>query len=120
MPTLDGLWLPISAELAGEPAPAEVLQQTELELRDGRYWVRFGGEVSDRGRYAIDATASTPARLTLNGTNGPNAGRTIPCLFELGTDELTVCYGLDGNCPAAFATAAGTQLYLVRYRRTPG
>lgn len=117
MSTLDGLWQPTFAELAGELAPAEFLAQTELELRDGRYWVRFGGEVSDRGLFLIDDAAGPPARLTLRGTNGVNAGRTIPCLFESTATTLTVCYGLDGHCPGSFATAAGTQLYLVRYRR---
>lgn len=113
---LDGVWLPVSAELSGEAAPAMVLERTEFELRDGRYWVRFGNEVSDRGLYSIDADTA-PAQMMLRGTNGPNAGRVIPSIFKLTDAALTVCYGLDGIRPGAFATSAGGRLYLVHYRR---
>ncbi len=112
--SLDGLWQPISAEFSGEKAPAEVIERTELELRLGRYTVRFGGESSDAGTFTGDA-----ATLTLQSAEGTNAGRTIPCVFQLKGDLLRICFGLDGTRPTAFATAAGDQRYLVTYRRRP-
>lgn len=116
MPPLDGVWRPVRAELAGEPAPALVLERTEVELREGRYWVRFGDEVSDRGLYTVE-TGASPAHLTLRGTNGTNAGRSIPCIYRLAAAELVVCYGLAGERPATFASAADAPHYLVHYRR---
>ena len=121
---LAGTWEMIHAEFAGEKAPEFVVLKTEVELTAVDYAVRFAGETADCGTYALDLTC-TPHALTLTGVEGPNAGRTIPCLFQLAGDRLRICCGLDGTAPAGFATAAGTQLYLATYRRktpavTPG
>ncbi|MDP2136389.1 MAG: hypothetical protein Q8J74_00910 [Candidatus Didemnitutus sp.] len=112
MPSLEALWQPLYAELDGEEAPAEVLQQSELELRRGGYVVRFGGIAADQGTYTLDANG-----LTLCGMVGPNAGRTIPCLFKFVEDTLMICYGLSGTRPEKFQTRQDGQLYLVTYRR---
>ncbi len=118
-PNLDGTWEMIRAELGGEDSPDLLALRVELELAGGAYTVRFAGQVADRGTYACDA-ACVPATLVISGVAGPNAGRLIPCIYQLAGDRLRVCYGLDGAAPAAFATAAGTQQYLATYRRKHG
>lgn len=115
--SLDGLWQPLYAELDGERAPAEVLQQTEFEVRGGTYAVRFGQITADTGAFFVETDVAH--HCTLRGTAGPNAGRTIPCLFKFIDDTLMICYGLGGTRPANFRTAPGTQLYLATYRRKP-
>ena len=115
MQKLEGLWQPLYAELEGEEAPVEVLQQTEVELTADAYTVRFGGVAADCGTYARESHA--PNHLTLHGEAGPNAGRTIPCLFKFVDDTLIICYGLSGVRPINFRTAPGTRHYLVTYRR---
>lgn len=112
--TPEGRWRPVQAELDGEAAPMEVLERTEVEFAAGRYAVRFGHLTADEGTFALDPA---PGHFTLRGTQGPNAGRTIPCLFAFAGADLRVCYGLEGERPAAFATQAGSGLYLVTYRR---
>jgi uncharacterized protein (TIGR03067 family) len=102
------------AELAGEDAPDMLALRVELELTADTYVVRFAGQVADRGTYQLE-----DAVLTLTGTQGPNRGRTIPCILQLAGDRLRVCYGLDGTLPTGFATKAGTQHYLATYRRKP-
>ena len=111
---LIGRWQMIRAELAGEPAPDLVTRRMVLELGTGRYSVVYAGEISDAGEWADGATAGT---LTLLGKEGPNAGRRIPCLYQLAGDRLRVCYGLDGAEPTDFATAGLTQRYTATYRR---
>ncbi len=113
--SLEGRWRPLYAELDGEQAPQEVLQQTELELAAGIYTVRFGGVASDTGSFVVETESSH--YLTLHGAIGPNAGRTIPCLFKFIDDTLMICFGLGGARPKNFRTASGTQLYLVTYSR---
>jgi len=110
--SLEGIWQPVYAELDGEEAPIEVLQQTVVEFSLGEYFVSFGGEISDQGSYLVDTFG-----LTLSGLAGPNAGRVIPCIFKCGGDTLTICYGLGGARPKKFATRSGQQLYLVNYQR---
>ena len=115
MQSLEGIWQPVSAEHDGEAAPKIVLDRMEIELAGGKYTVRFGGVAADEGTYAVDAEG-----LTLLGVSGPNAGRTIPCLFKFIGGILSICYGLGGTRPPAFATGKGQQLYLANYRRKPG
>jgi uncharacterized protein (TIGR03067 family) len=116
MQSLDGLWQPLYAELDGAEAPQEVLQQTEVELSGGKYTVRFGGIASDCGTFSITA-GKLRSELNLVGTEGTNAGKTIPCLFKFLDDTLMICYGLGGERPKSFSTAAGSQRYLVTYAR---
>ena len=111
-----GVWQMLRAELAGETAPELVARRTVIELSPDRYLVRFDGQPVDRGTCAIDDTAA-PKTMTLCGESGPNAGRTIPCLYQLVGDRLRICYGLDGTPPTDFSTAVGQPRYLATYRR---
>lgn len=114
--TIQGTWLPIAAELGGQPVPDAVLKTIRLRLAAGRYEV-FVGEQPDRGTYTMDAAAA-PKCITVTGTDGANAGKTFPAIYELTGDTLRICYDLSGSKrPAEFKTAGGTALYLVTYRR---
>jgi uncharacterized protein (TIGR03067 family) len=112
MSSLAGTWEMIRAEQGGAESPELVALRVELDLTTDTYLVRFAGQVADRGTFTVAESA-----LTLTGTDGPNRGRTIPCIFQLAGDRLRICYGLDGTAPTAFATAAGTPHYLATYRR---
>ena len=112
MKDLEGIWQPLYAELGGEEAPKMMLDKMEVELADGKYTVRFGGVASDHGTFAVDE-----AGLTLVGINGPNAGRTIPCLYKFVGETLSICYGLGGKRPEKHHTGKDPQLYLVNYTR---
>jgi uncharacterized protein (TIGR03067 family) len=110
--SLEDIWQPLYAELGGEEAPKMVLDRMEVELAGGKYTVRFGGAVADHGSFTVDAHG-----LTLVGIAGPNAGRTIPCIFKLEGDALSICYGLGGVRPTKHSTGGDPQLYLVNYTR---
>jgi uncharacterized protein (TIGR03067 family) len=115
-PALHGTWEMIRAELNGENSLELLALRVELELDHSTYLVRFAGEVADHGTYTHHE-AGPPARLTIQGSIGPNAGRTIPCIYQLAGDRLRVCYGMDGSAPTAFASPAGSPHYLATYRR---
>jgi hypothetical protein len=51
---------------------------------------------------------------------GPNAGRTIPCLYKFNGSVLSICYGLGGIRPDRFKTAKEQQRYLANYQRKEG
>lgn len=110
--SLTGTWEMIRAEQNGELSPELVALRVELELTSATYVVRFAGQIADQGTISCDA-----ARFTLIGTEGPNAGRTVPCIYQLAGDRLRVCYGLDGIAPTGFSTTAGSAQYLATYRR---
>lgn len=113
---LEGTWLPATAELAGKPFPDEVRKSIKLVIKGDRYTVTIGEQV-DRGTLKLDANAR-PRSLDITGTEGPNKGRTIPAIYEESGDTLRICYDLSGKMrPVAFKSEAGTQLFLVCYRR---
>jgi uncharacterized protein (TIGR03067 family) len=110
---LEGIWQPVYAEMDGEEAPKMMLDKMEIELTGGEYAVRFGGVTADQGSYVIEGDG----HLTLAGMIGPNAGRTIPCLFKFAGGALSICYGLSGTRPAKFTSTEGSQIYLANYQR---
>lgn len=113
---VQGTWSPTKAELGGRPMPDAVLKRISLKLDNGKYEVLVGEE-SDRGTYALDST-SKPRSMTITGTEGPNAGKTFPAIYEINGDTLRICYDLSGTKrPTEFKTVAGTMLYLVTYSR---
>lgn len=114
---LEGIWQMIRAEHAGEEAPEVVVKHTTLEFVQVRYQVRFNGEIIDQGRVETKQSP-TQKTLLLFGTSGPNAGRTINCIYQQVGHRLRVCYGLDGVRPSDFTTKPGQNRYLAIYRRT--
>lgn len=113
---LEGTWRLVRAETGGENSPELVALSVELRLSGGEYVVTFAREVADRGTYSLSVAAGVEI-LTLLGTEGPNAGRTIPCLYQRVGGRLRVCYGLDGRLPTAFSTRDRPETYLATYRR---
>lgn len=113
---VQGTWLPVKAELSGQPWTEDMLKAIVLKLNDGKYEVSVAGQL-DRGTYALDPKA-TPKAMTITGAEGPNKGKAFPCIYELNGDTLCVCYDLSGKkTPTEFGTAKGTPLYLVTYTR---
>ena len=114
--TIDGAWLPSSAELGGKKFPDEVRKAIKLEVKDNKYTVTVGTAV-DQGTVKLDPSAK-PKALDITGTDGPNKGKKIPAIYERKGDTLRICYDLSGKSrPTEFKTETGTQLFLVTYKR---
>jgi uncharacterized protein (TIGR03067 family) len=114
---MQGTWLPTTAELGGQKFPDEVRKSIKLVLKGDQYTVTVGTEGNDRGTVKVNSSAK-PKAMDITGTDGPNKGKTFPCIYELTGDTLKVCYDLSGKArPADFSTKPGTQLYLVTYQR---
>jgi uncharacterized protein (TIGR03067 family) len=113
---VQGTWVPVKAEMAGQAMPDALLKSIVLKLDQGKYEVSVAGKI-DKGTCTQDPT-TTPKRLSIQGTDGPNAGKTFLCIYEVDGDTFRVCYDLSGmKHPEDFATAKGTSLYLVTYAR---
>jgi len=114
----DGVWKPIAAVLGGVPLPEGAVKAITLKVTDGRYEVTIEGEGPDKGTCTLDTT-TTPKRMTIIGTDGPNQGKTILAIYEMkDAVSMRVCYDLSGTeFPKEFKAPKGSQLYLVGYRR---
>jgi uncharacterized protein (TIGR03067 family) len=113
---LVGTWKMEKADLAGMDLTALFKTATLETTADGKYTVTVNGQ-KDSGTITLDS-AKTPKVMTIKSTEGPNKGKTIPAIYKLDGDALTVCYNLDGkDPPTAFATKPDTQLFLATYKR---
>ena len=90
---VQGTWLPVKAELAGQPMPDTVLKSISLKLDNGKYEVFAAGK-PDRGTYTLEST--TEPKSMAVGAEGPNNGKTLPAIYELKGDTLRICYDLSG------------------------
>ena len=94
---LEGAWVPVAANVAGQNLIVNELRVKYLVLDSGGYSiVDRTNHIVDRGDYLVD-DASSPQTMDIVGREGPNAGRTMLAIYELDADRLTVCYDLDGK-----------------------
>src|SRR5687768_11107136 len=104
----DGVWKPISAALAGSKVPKPALNAITLRISGTNYEVSVIGEKQpDRGTHALDES-TTPKRITIISTNGPNKGQTFLGIYEVtDSNSLRVCYDLSGTAfPEKFESTA--------------
>ena len=115
----DGVWKPVAGVLGGARLPQPALDAITLKVSGANYEVSVTGEKEpDKGSRTLDES-TTPKRITLNSTNGPNKGKTFLGIYEMkDANSMRVCYDLSGTqFPKEFKAPKGTQLYLVDYRR---
>jgi len=113
---MEGTWLMETAEISGNKFPDELRKATKLVMKGSKYTLTVGN-MPDKGTVKIDSSA-TPKTMDITGTDGPNKGKTIPCIYELDGDTLKVCYNLGGkDRPTEFKTTAESKYFLVTFKR---
>lgn len=115
----EGSWRPIAAILGGTKVPKPALDAITLKITGTNYEVKVVGEKEpDLGTFKIDSSTS-PKRMTITSTNGPNRGKTFLAIYEMkDSGSMRVCYDLSGTeFPKEFKAPRGTSFYLVGYRR---
>ena len=111
-----GTWQVITAKAAGEALPDTLVKTMLLTLTETTYTVSVAG-TPDKGIVEVDESASPP-RLTITGTDGPNAGSTIKAIYALNGDDLTIAYDRSGEAfPEDFESRAGKNDFVAVYRR---
>jgi uncharacterized protein (TIGR03067 family) len=87
-----------------------------LELTDGKYKLT-GAERPDEGTWSLHPDKK-PLGIDVNGTDGPNKGKTLLAIVELRGDKLRICYDLSGKTrPTKFESRRKTLLFLAEYKR---
>lgn len=114
--SLEGRWQMVRAIYQGVAAPEEISARTVLELFAASYAVTFDGATTDQGTLEYNES-DTMESIRLVGTVGPNAGRTILCLFQQVGERLRICFGLDGILPRDFTAPKDENRYLATYRK---
>jgi uncharacterized protein (TIGR03067 family) len=116
-PPYEGHWTANSATLAGKALPRVITDSIELAVTGVQYEVNVGGR-TDKGTCTVDRETS-PNRMTITGTDGPNAGKKILTIFDFPeATQMRVCYDLTGTAyPDRFESTAENGLFLVIYER---
>lgn len=113
---LVGKWKVEKAELGGQDAMS-FAKDVKLELLDGgKYKLDLLGQ-KDEGTFTVDPSKS-PKEMDIKGTDGPNKGKTIKCIYKIDGDTATLCYELGGDGrPTKFETKPESKQFLVVYKR---
>jgi uncharacterized protein (TIGR03067 family) len=94
-PALDGVWVPVAADVSGSGLVVAELRVARFIIEGGHYHiVDRRQQIVDRGALHWDA-AACPCTLDLIGEEGPYAGKRMLALIELNAERLCVCYDLE-------------------------
>lgn len=97
-PDLNGKWVPIEQEIAGNAIPEAAFATQQLIIEDSLYTLT--AESVDKGVIRINEN-----KMDIYGRDGVNQGKHFTALFKLEQAQLTICYNLKGDAyPETFST----------------
>src|SRR6476646_8424080 len=95
---LNGTWVPVQEEIAGNALPSAAFQTQKLVLNDSTYI--FTAESVDKGVVKYSGN-----KMDIYGKEGVNSGKHFTAIYKLENDQLTICYDLSANSyPTAYDT----------------
>jgi uncharacterized protein (TIGR03067 family) len=116
---MQGTWVLVGRQFAGETATFEQLQKMQA-----RYVVK-GNKVTFTSRGDLDGRESTlkldpaasPRALDWTNTTEPAKGKTILAIYKLEGETLTICFGTEKERPTEFGANLGNDRLVVVWRR---
>jgi uncharacterized protein (TIGR03067 family) len=112
-----GAWAIEKATLGGKDFTGTLKDGKLTIAAGGKYESVVGGQ-TDTGTFTTDEKATPKAMDIKSETDGPLKGKTVPSIYELKGDSLTVCYDLDLKArPAKFESPDKSNVLLVVYKR---
>jgi uncharacterized protein (TIGR03067 family) len=114
---MEGTWVLTSMTFEGKAPPPEGLAKVRLEVRDGRFTFRHGPS-----HFAAEVTDFEPlAEPRAIDLTRERDKQTLPGIYKLEGDTLTLCTASRGGRPADFSAGPGSPNLLRVYRRArPG
>ncbi len=108
---LNGTWVPVKQELAGNTIPKAYYAKQKLIIKDSTYVVE--AENIDEGTISIWKN-----KIDIYGKDGVNKGRHITAIYKIEKNQLIICYNLGGiGFPENFITRGKPQYFLAVYRK---
>ena len=113
---LQGVWVPTSMEINGQPASAKEVERTRFTFKGEKLLFRHSKDEGkeEEGTFKADSKKS-PKQLDITIKN-----KTLHGIYEVKGDELKVCYETGEkpeNRPTKFATNKEEELVLIVFKR---
>jgi uncharacterized protein (TIGR03067 family) len=86
-PVLNGTWVPLRQEFAGNPLPASVFEKQKLIISDTAY--TLFAESMDKGILHFQEN-----KMDIFGKEGVNEGKHFTAIYKYENNELSICYNL--------------------------
>src|SRR4051812_33629827 len=98
---LQGSWQVEMLEAEGSPAPAELVTNVFITIKDDEFEV-FNMGTEAAGTFALDSTTQ-PRHIDIHCEAGPDRGKNWPGIYDVNGDTMRVCYSrLGKKRPATF------------------
>ena len=116
---LAGRWVPVAAEVSGQPLEISDLRVASLSFTDDNYAIvdRSGATV-DAGTWELGSLTALRA-IDLLGSHGPYAGRRVLAIIALDGDRLCIAYDLEcAKRPSGWKHEREQLLLCITYMRS--
>ena len=112
-----GNWQATSAVMAGTPFEESLVSSITLAVSEETYETSVGGQ-PDCGTCELDRT-TTPYRMLLKGTEGPNKDKTMLAIFDFPEPgQMRVAYDITGKAyPTDFESSPENGIFVATYQR---
>lgn len=108
---LNGTWLPVRQELAGNPLHKSMYETQTLIINDSNYTVI--AKSLDKGVIRYQGN-----KMDIYSRVGFNAGKHFTAIYKLENGQLVICYNLAGDSyPSAFVTKDKKKFFLSVFSR---
>jgi uncharacterized protein (TIGR03067 family) len=115
---LEGTWAPVDGELKGKPLPPELKEKIRITFSGDKISIqRQQGDVG-HATFKLDP-AKKPRHIDITPSDGPEAGKTVPGIYEVEGDrlKLAIAEGEGAARPAEFKAPEGSRVTYLLFER---
>jgi uncharacterized protein (TIGR03067 family) len=110
---MQGTWKAASIESGGKQRPDKDIKNWKLTIDGNKMTARDGDDFLDASTFTLDA-AKKPRAIEIVYTAGPDRGKKLTGIYEIGKDTLKICVTLrDKDGPTDFVSKPDTDHTLV-------
>jgi uncharacterized protein (TIGR03067 family) len=111
-----GVWKVAGLEANGSAVPSEDIPSILVTIKDHTFSAAIEDR-NERGSFTVDSSRA-PGQMDIRPETGPDAGESLPGIFEMTPDGFRVCYARPGRPrPATFSTSEEAGRLLLVYKR---